>query len=102
MPEYKRWYDNEPTVSLLISLIKNAEADVQNKISNFIIKKAQEAGTELESDMFREFKRRWYDYDETTYNSIEYLRCSTIETRKDISIDAINYLYSISECIKEL
>lgn len=102
MAEYKRWYDDEPITSLLISLIKSAEADIQIEISEFIINEAKSRDIIFETNIVFEIRRRWYDHDERVYTAIEYLRNASMDARKEISAKAINHLCSISGNIEAL
>ena len=44
---YKRWYDVDPTISLAVSLMRNANIITQYKCADLIVKTAQENGFNL-------------------------------------------------------
>jgi len=91
----KRWYDLDPTVSLAVSLVRNASDNTQIKCAEYIINKAKDYGVEIEtnlSDAFNYLLRRWYDQDKQLSESFEYLRKSPFEVQKEISLEIINFL----------
>ena len=44
---YKRWYDVDPTVSLAVSLMRNANIMTQYKCADLIVNKSKENGIDL-------------------------------------------------------
>ena len=64
----KRWYDQEPTVSLAVSLIKNSNHNIQIECAHLIKNKAQDYGVVL------------------------HLKEADDETRKQIAIEIIGFL----------
>lgn len=93
--ENKRWYDKEPTISLAVSLIKNAKEDVQSKCAEFIKSKAQDYGVVLQSNLLGAFNyvlNRWYDTSSQLAEAFDYLKEADEETRKQIAIDIIAFL----------
>ena len=64
--EHKRWYDFEPTVSLAVSLLRNAQTNTRTECADFIIDYAKSFGVQLPNDIFSKFDyvlKRWYDED---------------------------------------
>ncbi len=91
----KRWYDQEPTISLAVSLIKNSKYDTQIECAKFIKAKAQDYGIILQSNLLGAFNyvlNRWYDTDEQLAEAFGYLQEADDETRKQIAIDIIGFL----------
>ena len=74
----KRWYDIDPTVSLAVSLMRNANILTQYKCADLIISKSKDAGLDLSeniiTDAFNYVLRRWYDTDQKMAESFEYLK----------------------------
>ncbi|MDD3437663.1 MAG: hypothetical protein PHC64_10980 [Candidatus Gastranaerophilales bacterium] len=93
---HKRWYDADPTVSLAISLIRNANQQTQVKCAEFIVDYAKQKGVTLKSnklnDAFNYILRRWYDKDKTIAEAFEYFEASPFDIQKEISLDVINLL----------
>ena len=69
----KRWYDTEPTLSLAVSMLKNATVDKQNSVCELIKNKFQEMGIKPTEKfiVFKIFDKRWYDEKENLYNLLE-------------------------------
>lgn len=91
----KRWYDQEPTVSLAVSLIKNSKPDVQIECAKFIKSKAQDYGVILQGNLLGAFNyvlNRWYDSDEQLCEAFGYLREADDETRRQMAIEIIAFL----------
>lgn len=93
---YKRWYDVDPTVSLAVSLMRNANILTQYKCADLIIKTSKDNGIDLSdnilTDAFTYVLRRWYDTDQKIAESFEYLKLLPIDIQKSVSLDIINLL----------
>ena len=93
---YKRWYDVDPTVSLAVSLMRNANILSQYKCADLIIKTSKDNGIDLSdnilTDAFTYVLRRWYDTDQKIAESFEYLKLLPLEIQKSIALDIINLL----------
>ena len=93
---YKRWYDIDPTVSLAVSLMRNANIMTQYKCADLIVKKSQDSGVDLAdnilTDAFTYVLRRWYDTDQKIAESFEYLKSLPEELQKEVALDLINLL----------
>ncbi len=93
---YKRWYDVDPTVSLAVSLMRNANILTQYKCADLIIKTSKDNGIDLSenilTDAFTYVLRRWYDTDQKIAESFEYLKLLPIEIQKSVALDIINLL----------
>lgn len=99
---HKRWYDVDPTVSLAVSLMRNANEHTQSKCADFIIDYAQQRNVALRSntlnDAFNYILRRWYDKDEKVAQAFEYFEVSPLEIKKEISLEVINLLQFSELC----
>ena len=93
---YKRWYDIDPTVSLAVSLMRNANIMTQYKCADLIVKKSKDNGIDLSdnilTDAFTYVLRRWYDTDQKIAESFEYLKSLPVEIQKEVAVDIINLL----------
>lgn len=93
---YKRWYDVDPTVSLAVSLMRNANIMTQYKCADLIVKKSKDNGVDLAdnilADAFSYVLRRWYDTDQKIAESFEYLKSLPEELQKEVALELINLL----------
>ena len=93
---YKRWYDVDPTVSLAVSLMRNANVLTQYKCADLIIKTSKENGIDISenvlTDAFTYVLRRWYDTDQKIAESFEYLKLLPEDIQKDVALKIINLL----------
>ena len=93
---YKRWYDIDPTVSLAVSLMRNANIMTQYKCADLIVKKSKDNGVDLAdnilADAFSYVLRRWYDTDQKIAEAFEYLKSLPEELQKEVALDLINLL----------
>ena len=93
---YKRWYDIDPTVSLAVSLMRNANIMTQYKCADLIVKKSKDSGVDLAdnilADAFSYVLRRWYDTDQKIAESFEYLKSLSEELQKEVALELINLL----------
>ena len=95
----KRWYDVDPTVSLAVSLMRNANIMAQYKCANLIISKSKENGIDLSenilTDAFNYVLRRWYDTDQKIAESFEYLKLMPEDLQKETAFELINLLQEV-------
>ena len=93
---YKRWYDVDPTVSLAVSLMRNANIMSQYKCADLIVKTSKDNGLDLSenilTDAFTYVLRRWYDTDQKIAEAFEYLKILPADIQKSIALDIINLL----------
>ena len=93
---HKRWYDVDPTVSLAVSLMRNANIMTQYECADLIIKISKENGIDLAdnilTDAFTYVLRRWYDTDQKIAEAFEYLKCLPIDVQKEAALQIINLL----------
>lgn len=92
----KRWYDIDPTVSLAVSLMRNANIMSQYKCADLIIKKSKDFGLDLSeniiTDAFNYVLRRWYDTDQKIAESFEYLKLMPEDIQKETALELIKLL----------
>ena len=92
----KRWYDIDPTVSLAVSLMRNANIMSQYKCADLIVNKSKEQGLDLSenilTDAFNYVLRRWYDTDQKIAESFEYLKQMPDDMQKETALEIINLL----------
>ena len=92
----KRWYDVDPTVSLAVSLMRNANILTQYKCADLIVKSSKEYGIDLSenilTDAFTYVSRRWYDSDQKIAEAFEYLKALPAEVQKEVALNIINLL----------
>lgn len=93
---HKRWYDVDPTVSLAVSLMRNANIMTQYKCADLIVSKSKNNGIDLAdnilTDAFTYVLRRWYDTDQKIAESFEYLKSLPLDIQKEVALDLINLL----------
>lgn len=93
---HKRWYDIDPTVSLSVSLMRNANEETQIRCADFIIDFAQQRDVKLKNgglnNAFNYLMKRWYDKDKRVAEAFEYFESSPLEVQKEISLEVINFL----------
>ena len=93
---HKRWYDVDPTVSLAVSLMRNANIMTQYECAVLIIKISKEKRIYLAdnilTDAFTYVLRRWYDTDQKIAEAFEYLKCLPIDVQKEAALQIINLL----------
>lgn len=93
---HKRWYDIDPTVSLAVSLLRNADEAAQIKCAGFIIDYAKQKDVKLKNntlnDAFNYILKRWYDNDKKISEAFVYFEVSPIEIQKEIALEIINLL----------
>lgn len=90
----QRWYDQDPTISLAVSFIRNASKAQQDEIADLIIARTTELGVKVNEIQIL-FKRRWFDENEKLSKAMEYLKITPEADQKVIAIDIINYLTEI-------
>ena len=92
----KRWYDIDPTVSLAVSLMRNANILAQYKCADLIINTSKDNGIDhsenILADAFNYVLRRWYDTDQKIAESFEYLKLMPEEIQKETALAIIGLL----------
>lgn len=99
---HKRWYDIDPTVSLAVSLLRNANEQAQIKSADFIIDYARQRDVKLKSntlnDAFNYILKRWYDKDKKVSEAFEYFEVAPVEIQKEIALEVISLLQLSETC----
>jgi len=90
----KRWYDQDPTVSLAVSILRNTSQVNQLHVAEILINNGKNLNIHIKKKITL-FSRRWYDYDERMSDAIEYFRFFPPEEQKKIAMEIIEYLYSL-------
>ena len=92
----KRWYDLDPTVSLAVSLLKNANEQTQLQCADYIITKSKYAGVKIRANALNEafnyILRRWYDKDKRIQEAFEYLKTAPLNLQKEIAKELLDVL----------
>ena len=92
----KRWYDIDPTVSLAVSLMRNASIMTQYKCADLIVKHAKDNGIDMSdniiTDAFNYVLRRWYDTDQKIAEAFEYLKLMSDTMQKETALELINFI----------
>jgi len=89
-----RWYDQDPTVSLAISILQNTSYDNQLNVAEILIENGKRLNISVKNT-FTLFNRRWYDHDEKISEAIEYFRLFSAEEQKRMAIQLIEFLYNL-------
>jgi hypothetical protein len=100
MINYKRWYDSDPTISLAVSVIRNAHENDQEVLANFIIESAKKNGIIFikETDSVLSFlQNRWYDSNDKLHEALECIRIAPKDLQINLAVDAINYLCTLGK-----
>ena len=96
MEKHKRWYDNDPTVSLMVSMLEKVDDKVQLDCARLIIKKAKDYGIRISDDDLEEtvknFFRRWYDKNKQVHDAFEYFKLSPYDVQTGIALNVIEIL----------
>ncbi len=92
-----RWYDVEPDVYMAISMIECSYVDAQTDYAKFIIRNIKAKDTDMnyiknitEKNVKTKYQR-WYDKNETLSTAIEYLKNTTPQLQKEISLGVLAY-----------
>ena len=93
----KRWYDTEPTLSLAVSMLKNATEEKQDSVCELMKIKFAELGIKPVQKflVFKMFDKRWYDEKENLYNLLENIRCCEEADRRKIALIIIDHLCNL-------
>ena len=92
----QRWYDLDPTMSLAVSLMHDAQPDKQSECAKLIIRKAQDFNIHIPQNKLEEafnyFWKRWYDKDKELADAFQYLQIMPFELQKEVSLEIIEKL----------
>ncbi len=95
-----RWYDLEPDVCMAISMIECAPPNAQVEYAEYIIKLVKEKDKDF--DYIKNITKtnlsnrhsRWYDKNETVSRAFSYLKETTKEIQKDVSLSVLAFMNS--------
>ena len=94
MSRKKRWYDEEATMSLAVSMLKSINEEkkilITKEINEWLDK--EQFPVIKEFVLFKVFTSRWYDEDELLYNLLERIRCCEDIHKQDIAVKIIDTL----------
>ena len=95
----KRWYDTEPTLSLAVSMLKNATSDIQDSVCSLMDMKLNELNISRTEKfiVFKVFDKRWYDEKENVYNLLETIRNCDEEVRRKLAVCIIDHICNINQ-----
>lgn len=95
-----RWYDLEPDVCMAISMIECATPNAQVKYAEYIIKLVQEKDKDFEyiknitkTNLSNKFSR-WYDKNEIVSTAFAYLKETTKNIQKEVSLSVLALINS--------
>ena len=101
MVEHKRWYDNDPTVSLMVSMLEKVEEKIQLDCAKLMTNKPKGYGIRISDDDLEEtvknFFRRWYDKNRVLQEAFEYLKRAPFDFQKGIAFSVIERLQELEE-----
>jgi hypothetical protein len=102
-----RWYDLEPDVCIAISMIECSSYNQQVRCAKFIIDEIQTKDIELNyiknltQDNLSGKYCRWYDKDEIISQAFKYLKATTKEIQKSVSLDVLSYMNKPIDNVQE-
>lgn len=95
-----RWYDLEPDVCMAISMIECAQKPAQIDYAKFIINQIKEKDTDMnyiknvtKTNLNSKYTR-WYDTNETLSTAFAYLKATTKQLQKEVSLAVLAYINS--------
>jgi len=86
--EYRRWYDNDPSVSEAIELLQMSPEDTKDKATDFMLKLQDIVASDIIEKVYQTVKKyegkgnRWYDSDPLMIRAIELLRAAPLNIQK--------------------
>lgn len=97
----KRWYDQESTLSMAISLLQNASLQNRNQTVAYIYQQLQE-NYPLVYPAMQETKHRVWDIvqrrktmNDEAWGLVEMLRELSVEDRTHVALEMIRYIYCL-------
>lgn len=100
-----RWYDNDPTLSMAISLLQNASKSHQEMAARYMFKMMESRGlmdgAELSTKedrvrfIFPSFQRSRFEMH--ARHLVELMKHLSSDTQQDLAVQLINYIY-ILDC----
>ena len=95
----KRWYDSEATLSLAVSMLKNATPDIQDSVCLLMDKKFEDFSISRTEKfiVFKVFDKRWYDEKENVYNLLETIRNCDEQMQRKLAVCIIDHICNINQ-----
>ena len=85
-PEYKRWYDHDPTLMQILELLRNYQDELKAQAEVFLQKLEEKVSKETIDKFYEMVKpingKRWYDKDPVISKTVELLRVVPPDTQK--------------------
>ena len=85
-PEYKRWYDHDPTLMQILELLRNYQDELKTQAEIFLQKLEEKVSKETIDKFYEMVKpingKRWYDQDPVISKTVELLRVVPPDTQK--------------------
>lgn len=97
-----RWYDLQPDVCMAISMVECAEISEQINYAQFIIQQIKQKDKDMNyiknatKDNLKRNYTRWYDKNETISTAFAYLKGTTKELQKEISLSVLAYMNQVA------
>lgn len=100
MTDYKRWYDQDPSVSQCFNMFEKVSPKVKHKLATFLMEEIinKPPYFDMISDEIFELatgepeRRRWYDDDEIVRIYVELLRHVDADIQKELAIKSLEFL----------
>jgi len=86
--EFRRWYDNDPSVSEAIELLQMSPEDSKDKATDFMLKLQDLVASDIIEKVYQTVKKyegkgnRWYDSDPLMIRAIELLRAAPLDIQR--------------------
>lgn len=86
--EYRRWYDQDPTLSEAMELLYISPEETKGKATDFILKLQEVIASDIIEKVYQTVKKyegkgnRWYDSDPVMIKAIELLRVAPLHIQK--------------------
>jgi hypothetical protein len=82
--EYRRWYDQDPTLSEAIELLQMSAEETKGQAAEFVLKLQEVVASDIIERVYQTVKKyegkgnRWYDSDPLMIRAIELLRVAPL------------------------
>ncbi|MEW5819395.1 MAG: hypothetical protein AB1782_04330 [Cyanobacteriota bacterium] len=100
-PKSRRWYDQDPTMSEAMELLRLSTDDLKGQAADYISKMQEQVAHEVIEKVYEAVKKysyegnRWYDKDPVVLKAIELLRAAPPRIQKKA---AKKLLSALQEC----
>lgn len=96
--EYRRWYDQDQTVSEAIELLQMSADETKGQAAEFMLKLQEIVASDIIEKVYQTVKKyegkgnRWYDSDPLMIRAIELLRAAPLNIQKSAAKKLLNAL----------